>query len=385
MKPKPILTLAVLTKSSVQFLFGFYTILFATSASVAAESEAFTQYQIDEVATGLAFPWSIAFLDDNKILLSERQGNLRIIDKGKVSEPLSGLPDDVFVKGQGGLQDLVLHPNFARNGWIYLSYAAGNDDRNHLKVIRFRLADSQLTDIQKIYQVSPGKSTPVHYGARMAFMSDATLLITSGDGFDYREHAQKLDSELGKVLRVNADGSLPKNNPYIGETEKNVSKAIFSYGHRNPQGLVYDPIRKLIYLNEHGPAGGDEINVIHPGHNYGWPVITNGRDYSGASISPFKEYPGMQQPFVDWTPSIAPSGMAVYYGKMFPELQGGLLVSTLKSREVVWVQMKGLRTIGQVSLFADLGYRFRDVRVHNDGSIYLLTDSEQGKILRVSR
>lgn len=372
-------------KASLVNIVSIILILLSSHTSFAQDSNGLANYKMEEVATGLNFPWSMAFLDHERILLSERSGTLRLVTAGNVSAPLTGLPDDVFAKGQGGLQDLILHPDYARNGWIYLSYASGNDDSNRLKIVRFKLKQNQLTDLEDIYQVSPDKSTPVHYGARMAFMSDSTLLVTSGDGFDYRESAQKLDSELGKVLRLNDDGSLPANNPYIGETEKNIAKSIFSLGHRNPQGLVYDPVRQLIYSNEHGPDGGDEINIIYPGNNYGWPVITNGRDYSGASITPFKEYPGMQQPYVDWTPSIAPSGMAVYYGKMFPEMEGDLLVSTLKSREVVWVQIKGLKVASQQSLFADKGYRFRDVRVHPDGSLYLLTDSDQGAILRVSR
>lgn len=385
MKPKSNLTVYFLKFTSKVSALGIFCSAILLSTVQASTEKPLGEYQVETVASGLTYPWSLAFLGKNRLLLSERSGDLHIIQDGQVSEPLSGLPDDVLVKGQGGLQDVALHPNYEKNGWVYLSYAAGTEDKNYLKVIRFSLGPGKINGVKEIYQVSPAKDTPVHYGARMAFLPDNTLLINSGDGFDYRESAQKLDSELGKVLRINSDGSLPANNPYIGETEKNISKAIFSLGHRNAQGILYDPIRKLIYANEHGPAGGDEINVIHPGHNYGWPVITNGRDYSGASITPFKEYTGMQQPFVDWTPSIAPSGMAVYYGDMFPELVGGLLVSTLKSKEVVWVQMKGLQTTGQVSLFADLDQRIRDVRVHEDGSIYLLTDGPEGSILRISR
>ncbi len=373
-----------MNSSFVKFAFTLSLIMYSL-LSPAQDAKPPMDYKVQEVATGLEFPWSLVFLNQDRILVAERSGNLRLITLGETSAPLTGLPDDVFVRGQGGLQDLLLHPDYSKNGWIYLSYAGGNEEGNRLKIVRFRLTENTLSDVQEIYQVSPAKSTPVHYGARMAFMSDGTLLITSGDGFDYRESAQKMDSELGKILRIKDDGSLPANNPYIGETEKNIAKSIFSSGHRNPQGLIYDPVRELIYSHEHGPEGGDEINVIYPGNNYGWPVITNGRDYSGASITPFKKYPGMQQPFVDWTPSIAPSGMAVYYGKMFPEMEGDLLVSTLKSREIVRVQMKGLEVVAQHSLFNKMDFRFRDVRVHPDGSIYLLTDSENGAILRISR
>jgi glucose/arabinose dehydrogenase len=224
----------------------------------------------------------------------------------------------------------------------------------------------------------------VHYAGRIAFLPDNTLLLTSGDGFDYREDAQRLTSLLGKIIRINDDGSVPANNPFKSESGDAPSDYIFSYGHRNHQGIVYDPKRQVIFSNEHGPDGGDELNIIQSGVNYGWPVITNGLDYIGSRISPFTEYPNMQQPFVDWTPSIAPSGMALHQGQMFKQLNGDLLVSVLKFKEVRWVQMDDLEVVGQVSLFKELEQRIRDVRVHADGSIYLLTDNADGKIYRVT-
>jgi glucose/arabinose dehydrogenase len=217
----------------------------------------------------------------------------------------------------------------------------------------------------------------------MAFLSDNSLLITTGDGFDYREDAQRLNSLLGKIIRINDDGGVPENNPFVGETKNLPSDYVFSYGHRNPQGIVYDPKRNVIFSNEHGPAGGDELNIIQGGQNYGWPVITYGLDYIGSRISPFTEYPNMLQPILDWTPSIAPSGMAVHSGNMFNELNEDLLVSVLKFKEVRWIQMDGLTVVGQTSLFKELEQRIRDVRVHPDGSIYLLSDSAEGKIYRI--
>lgn len=346
-----------------------------------AEKKSIGGYQVEQHVSGLSYPWALAFISENHYLVTEKTGALRQIVDQQLGSPVTGLPEDLYVKGQGGLLDVVLHPNYRTNEWLYLSYAAGNDDNNTLKVIRARLKDNSLVDIEAIYSVLPMRDTPVHYGARLAFMSDNTLLISSGDGFDYREDAQRLDNHMGKIIRINDDGSLPSDNPFAHESGPR--RFVYSYGHRNPQGLVFDEDRNLIISHEHGPDGGDEINLIRMGKNYGWPVITYGKDYIGATISPFKEYPGMMQPLVDWTPSIAPSGIALYNGKMFPQMRGDMLVSTLKSREVRWVQMSGAHVVAQQSLFSDLGERIRDVVVHPDGSILLLIDSAQGKILRI--
>lgn len=354
-------------------------------------------YQINEVATGLAFPWSLAFLPNDELLVTERSGHLRKVSKGKLSEPICCLPDDLYIKSQGGLLDVVLHPNYLQNGWVYLSYAAGNDEQNALKVIRAKLVGLTLVEQQLVFSVSPTKDTPVHFGGRMAFMPDNTLLITSGDGFDYREQAQQKESLLGKIIRINDDGSVPNDNPfYVDDAQspmlakgniKKVTKLapyIYSLGHRNPQGMVYDLVRAQVFSHEHGPAGGDEVNIIEAGKNYGWPVITNGLDYSGARISPFTEYPNMEQPWLDWTPSIAPSGMVVYYGPMFANLHGDLLVTSLKFKQVYWLHIANNKVITQTVLFDEIGERLRDIRMHPDGSLYILTDEAQGKIIRIS-
>lgn len=358
---------------------------FVVFPASAVKLKALSNYQVEEVVSEVTFPSSIAFAGADKFFISERTGHLRVYSKGVLSAPLSGLPSDIFNISQGGLLDVALHPDYQVNGWIYLVYSSGDEDGNRLAVARARLSQNNLVDLQSIFAVSPNKGTPVHFGGRIAFLPDNSLLLSSGDGFDYRESAQKMDSLLGKIIRINDDGSVPKNNPFRGQNLSKVADLVFSKGHRNPQGLVYDPIRKLIFSNEHGPAGGDEINIIHPGGNYGWPVVTLGRDYIGATISPFTEYPGMQSPLVDWTPSIAPSGMTVYYGGMFPELEGDLLSSTLVSKEVRWVQLDKQQVIGQTSLFSELKQRIRDVRVHPDGSLYLLIDSERGKVIRIYR
>ncbi|MFT4939323.1 MAG: glucose/arabinose dehydrogenase [Paraglaciecola sp.] len=359
-------------------------LLCVSSLSYATDmAKSFPEYKIEELATKLSFPWSLAFLPNGELLVTERSGQLRIVSRGGISEPLKGLPDDIYVKSQGGLLEVAIHPQYAQNGWIYLSYAVGSDDNNALRLLRGKLKEQELVQQQILFTVSPYKNTPVHFAGRMTFLPDNTLLLTSGDGFDFREDAQRLNNQLGKIIRINDDGSLPADNPFVDGKQGELSRYVYSYGHRNSQAIVYDPIRKLIFSNEHGPDGGDEINIIEAGKNYGWPVITYGRDYSGANISPFKEYPGMQQPFVDWTPSIAPSGMAVHSGNMFHSVNGDLLASSLKFKEVRWLQMEGNLVRAQVSLFKELNERIRDVRVHSDGSIYLLTDSAEGKILRV--
>lgn len=363
---------------------GLLLLLILNTNASANEQLKSNKFNIEEVIVGLSYPWSLAFISENQMLLTQRDGSLRHIVNHTVGKPITGLPEDLYIKGQGGLLDIVLHPEYRDNGWIYVSYSAGTDNKNTLKVFRAKLRDNQLIEKQNVFEVLPYRDTPVHYGAKMAFLEDNSLLITSGDGFDYREDAQRKSNQMGKILRILDDGGLPSNNPYIGETEKNLSAAVYTLGHRNPQGLVYDHNRNAIFSHEHGPDGGDEINIIVKGKNYGWPVITYGKDYSGARISPFTTYPGMEQPLVDWTPSIAPSGMAVYYGSMFPQMRGDLLVSTLKSKEVRWVKMRQKKISEQQSLFTDLGFRFRDVKVHPDGSIYLLVDGQEGKILRVT-
>ena len=365
------------------FIYSLIVVFTLSFGSAKAETLSFPSYTIETIAKGLDYPWALAFLPDGDLLVTERTGQIRIVSQNTVSEPLVGLPKDIYVQGQGGLLDVVLHPNYHINGWLYLSYTVGSDDKNALQVMRAKLSGNQLIQQQIMFTVSPFKDTPVHFAGRMTFLPDNSLLITSGDGFDYREDAQRLNNLLGKVIRINDDGSIPANNPFLSEDVDSLSNYVFTYGHRNAQAILYDPSRGVIFSNEHGPDGGDELNIIQAGVNYGWPVITFGNDYIGGRISPFTDYPNMQQPLIDWTPSIAPSGMAVHSGELFEALNGDLLISVLKFKEVRWVQMDGINVVGQVSLFKELGQRIRDVRVHPDGSIYVLTDSAQGKVLRV--
>jgi glucose/arabinose dehydrogenase len=365
------------------FIYSLIVVFTLSFGSAKAQTLSFPSYTIETIAKGLDYPWALAFLPDGDLLVTERTGQIRRVSQNTVSEPLVGLPKDIYVQGQGGLLDVVLHPNYHINGWLYLSYTVGSDDKNALQVMRAKLSGNQLIQQQIMFTVSPFKDTPVHFAGRMTFLPDNSLLITSGDGFDYREDAQRLNNLLCKVIRINDDGSIPANNPFLSEDVDSLSNYVFTYGHRNAQAILYDPSRGVIFSNEHGPDGGDELNIIQAGVNYGWPVITFGNDYIGGRISPFTDYPNMQQPLIDWTPSIAPSGMAVHSGELFKALNGDLLISVLKFKEVRWVQMDGINVVGQASLLKELGQRMRDVRVHPDGSIYVLTDSAQGKVLRV--
>jgi glucose/arabinose dehydrogenase len=235
----------------------------------------------------------------------------------------------------------------------------------------------KLEDVEVIFSVSPAKPTRDHFGGKLVFLPDGTIVLTTGDGWDFREQAQNPAVQLGKTIRLNDDGSIPADNPFTGVATGN--DAVWTLGHRNPQGLAYDPQREKLFLHEHGPRGGDEINVLLAGNNYGWPVITHGIDYSGARISPFSEMPGLQQPMVYWVPSIAPSGLAVYRGSLFPDWSGDLLVGALGDREVRLVDPD---TGSQQALFTELEQRIRDVWVGPDGAVYLVTDA--GNLIRVT-
>lgn len=350
------------------------------AAALAQETDG--PFKIEPVADGLDYPWSIAFLPDGDMLVTERGGDLRIIRDGALlPDPVSGVPES-FVAGQGGLMEIALHPDFAQNNQIYLSLAHGTSGANNTRVVRGTYEDGTLSGVEVIFDAEPQKDTPVHYGGRIAFLPDETMLISLGDGFNYREEAQNLSSHLGKMVRLNLDGSVPEDNPFLGQD--NVKPEIFSYGHRNVQGLVYDAPSGRIYEHEHGARGGDEINILEPGKNYGWPVITGGVDYSGAQITPYTEYPGMEQPWVEWTPSIAPAGLAVYRGEMFPDWEGDLLVAALAEMSLRRVDLENGKVQGQEVLLEGLGKRLREVKVAPDGAIYILTDEAEGQVLRLT-
>lgn len=350
-------------------------LLFLVTSANAAE------YKIETVVDGLSYPWAMAFLPDGDMLVTERPGRLRRVSNGVLQqEPIANLPD-VFVGGQGGLFDIILDPGFASNQRLFLSFASGTSDANATRVISARLEENTLVDISTIFTASPTKDTPHHFGGRLALLPDQTLLVTVGEGFDYRKKAQLLDNHFGKLIRINKDGSVPSDNPFIGRDD--ALPEIWTWGHRNQQGLLVST-DGTVWLHEHGPRGGDELNNIKPGKNYGWPAITHGMDYSGAYVSPYTEAAGMEQPVTYWVPSIAPSGFCEYTGNAFPNWNGNLFVAALAGKSVRRLVMKNAKVLSQETMFTELNQRIREVRAGPDGSLYLLTDSNEGKMLRVS-
>lgn len=341
-----------------------------------------TGYKVTAIATGLDHPWSMAFLPDGSMLVTERVGRLRLIRDGALlAQPIAGVPA-VHTGGQAGLFDIILHPNFAQNHVVYLTYAAGTTAANGTQVARARFDGSTLQDLQVIFKAVPLKGMNNHYGGRMAFLPDGTFALTIGEGFEYREKAQDLSSDLGKIVRLNEDGSVPQDNPFIGRAS--VRPEIYTLGHRNGQGLAFDAPSGRLYETEHGPRGGDELNIIVAHRNYGWPVITYGMDYSGAYVSPYTQRAGLEQPVLYWTPSIAPSGLAVYRGDKFPAWRGDLFVGALAFRHLrrVHLDERG-NVVNQEELLNDLHWRIRDVRVAPDGYLYVCTDEADGRVLRL--
>jgi glucose/arabinose dehydrogenase len=282
--------------------------------------------------------------------------------------------------GQGGLSEVVLDPDFKSNNMIYFSYSAKDKNgKSTLFLSSAELKENSLVNSKVIFEAKAPRRSPVHLAAKIAFLDDGTILLASGDGFDHREQAQTLDNHFGKIIRINKDGSVPSDNPFINT--KNALPEIYSYGHRNMQGLVVTSSGD-IYEHEHGPRGGDEMNLVEPALNYGWPAITYGIDYSGAIISPFTEKEGMEQPLLHWTPSIAPSDMIYYEGNIYPELKNSFLVTALVSKDVKKVTFKN-KIDTQESLFSELDIRLRNIQASPDGIIYLLTDGPKGKLIKV--
>ncbi|QDP00933.1 PQQ-dependent sugar dehydrogenase [Thalassotalea sp. PS06] len=339
-------------------------------------------YLITPVASELQSPWSMVALPDGTWLITERDGHV-VIAKGPEQSRVNLNLDGLYVAGQGGLLDILLSPDFTESNEVIFTYAQGELKANRLVIAKATFDGGKFSKPEIIYQVATDKGTPQHYAGRALILPDNTLLFTSGDGFDYREQAQVPSSQLGKVLRINLDGSIPKDNPFIDD-ENPTAHAVFSIGHRNTQGLIYDYDSKQIVSHEHGPAGGDELNYLTPGTNYGWPVITYGKDYSQARISPFTEYDGMQKPVVDWTPSIAPSGMA-YYGSAdngFASLQEHALITTLVDRKLYAVDLANGK-FSQYQVFPEVTGRLRDVLVTEDGNVAVLTDGKDAKLLLI--
>jgi len=335
-------------------------------------------------AQGLVHPWGMAFLPDGRLLVTERPGRVRIVSKaGKLSAPLQGVPK-VYASGQGGLLDVALSPDFATSGIVFLSYAEPRGgSKNGTSVARAKLvADGEggrLEDVQVIFRQEPSYASSQHFGSRIVFTRDGSLFVTLGERYSAREEAQNPANDLGKLVRIMPDGSPYAGNPKIAGWRPE----IWSIGHRNVQGAALNPATGKLWTAEHGARGGDEINIPEAGRNYGWPVITYGRDYSGAKIGVGTHKAGMEQPIYYWDPSIAPSGAAFYTGDAFPEWKGNLFVGALAGQALHRLVLDGEKVIGEETLLSDLGERIRDVRNGPDGVLWLLTDNPEGRVLRV--
>ncbi|MBX3131939.1 MAG: PQQ-dependent sugar dehydrogenase [Gemmatimonadaceae bacterium] len=335
----------------------------------------------ETVAEGLEYPWGMAFLPDGRILVTERPGRLRLVGTdGSLSAPLDGVPQ-VAARGQGGLLGIALDPNFATTPWVYLSYAEPGEDGSGTSVARGRLVGNALTDVQVIYRQRPKLSGNGHFGSRLVFARDGLLFVTQGDRQQYRDRAQDLTQGMGKVVRIHPDGQVPSDNPFVAHS--GAQPEIWSYGHRNVQGAALHPQTGRLWTVEHGARGGDELNHPEAGKNYGWPVITYGRDYSGLPIGEGTAREGMEQPVYFWDPVIAPSGMTFYTGSRYTGWNGSVLIGSLTPGGLVRLTLTGDRVTGEERHLGELRERIRDVVQGPDGYLYLLTDNSRGRVLRV--
>lgn len=349
-------------------------------------------WSMETIFEGLEHPWSVAWLSDSDMLITERPGRLRLVRNGMLlPEPLSGVPA-VFADGQAGLLDVSLHPDFQNNGFVYLTYAAGNDDENRTTLARGVLSGNSLSEVEVIFETNVPKSGNQHFGSRIAWLPDNTMLVSIADGGNYirfkeggwiREQAQNTANHLGTIVNLTDDGHPSPAGPFLEDVDSALPE-IWTYGHRNIQGIAIDPITGAIWANEHGARGGDELNLLIPGANYGWPEVTYSREYHFPRITRKTTKPGMEDPKVVWTPAQAPSGLAIYRGEVFPEWNGSIFSGGLRSGEVRRIILdESNSVIGEEKL--TIGERVRDVRVGPDGHLYILTDEENGRLIRIIR
>jgi len=332
------------------------------------------------VAKGLVHPWSVAFMPDRRMLVTERNGSLRIVKRdGSVSAPLKGVPR-VFARGQGGLMDVILDKAFARNRVIYLSYSEPGNESGGTAVARAVLKGNRLAALKVIFRQVPKTSGGRHFGSRLVIAQDGTLFVTVGER-GQRALAQDTQVNRGQIIRIHRDGRIPKDNPFVGK--RGYRPEIWSYGHRNPQGAALHPGTGKLWTVEHGARGGDEINIPLAGRNYGWPVISYGRHYWGGQIGEGTSKAGMEQPVHYWDPSIAPSGMAFYTGARYPRWKGNLFIGALRFQLLSRLVLDGEKVVREERLFREFGQRVRDVRQAPDGYLYLLTDSPDGVLARI--
>jgi glucose/arabinose dehydrogenase len=336
-------------------------------------------FRVETVAEGFDHPWALTFLPDGRMLVNERKGQLNLVepDSGERTR-ITGLPE-ITARGQGGLLDVALHPRFSENNSVYLSYVAKGEGGFGTHVGRGRLQGTQLTDFEVLFRATPFTDTGQHFGSRLVFDGKGHLYISLGER-NQRDRAQDLQDHNGSLIRLTEDGEIPQDNPFVGR--KDALPAIYSYGHRNIQGMTQHPETGEIWLHEHGPRGGDEINVPQAGRNYGWPIITYGKEYYGPSIGPAKKE-GLEPPIHHWTPSIAPSGMTFYTGAAFPRWQGDLFVGALAQTHLARLRFDGKKLVTEERLLDDEGWRIRDVAQGPDGLLYLVIDSDDAPIVRL--
>lgn len=351
----------------------------STAAQVIKTQE--HELRIVEIATGLEHPWSLAFLPDGRILVTERPGRLRIVAGGRLlAEPVAGLPSIVAL-GQGGLLDIALHPRFAENSLVYLAYTGPGEGGIGTEVARGKLVGNRLADVEVIFRMAPKTEARQHFGGRLVFDRQGHLFLTLGDRGDM-ERAQRPDDHAGSVIRLHDDGRVPATNPFVAKPGWKPEK--YTLGNRNLQGAALHPDTGELWTHEHGPQGGDEINIIRAGVNYGWPVITHGVNYiTGTRIGEGTHKPGMAQPLHIWTPSIAPSGMTFYTGDSFPRWRGNLFVGALRGQMLVRLRLDGDKVVGEERFLINTLGRIRDVRQGPDGFLYLLTDAKDGRLIRL--
>jgi glucose/arabinose dehydrogenase len=336
----------------------------------------------ETVASGLEHPWALAFLPDGRMLVTERPGRLRIVSPGgELSEPLGGVPE-VAARNQGGLLDVAVDPGFSENRQIYLSFSEpGENGTASTAVARGQLGEGRLENVQVIYRQQPKVRSGGHYGSRIVFRGDGTIFITQGDRQNQRPLVQDLSTGIGKIVRVNTDGTIPPDNPFVDR--EGALPAIWSYGHRNLQGAALHPETGQLWTVEHGARGGDELNHPEAGKNYGWPVITYGVDYSGARIGEGTAREGMEQPVYYWDPVIAPSGLIFYTGDRYPGWTGSILIGSMQPGALVRLEIENGRIVHEERYLGELDERIRDVQQGPDGFVYLVTDSPRGRVLRV--
>ena len=354
---------------------------FGNSPAWAKALPAQPEFKLSTIAEGLEHPWGMAFLPGGSILVTERPGRLRLIKNGGLqAAAVGGLPE-ISATGQGGLLDVALHPDYRNNGWIYFSYSAGEDGNIGTEVGRGQLVDNQIKNWQTLFRLTPKSSAWQHFGSRLVFDLNNYLYITLGDRGE-RFRSQDTDDHAGSVIRLHDDGSIPDDNPFrnvVGSKPE-----IYSFGHRNIQGAALHPASGKLWIHEHGPQGGDELNIVEAGENYGWPIISYGKEYvSGDDIGEGTHKAGMQQPIYYWVPSIAPSGMTFYHGDKFPAWQDNLFIGSLKFELLVRLVLEGDKVTHEQRLLKNEIGRIRDVETAADGYLYLLTDEDDGKLVRL--